>query len=351
MISIYKRLTYRYNVNIDKVMNEKKGSNQMKLNRPILVISISFLLILLLTACKKEEIITGLKEADVTAYTTIYPIQFVLEQIGGDTVSVESVFPPGVDAHTYEPTSKDMTAIATSDLFIYLGPSLEGFVESAAKTLADEQVELVSLEDYPELFQIEENDELDDKNVHRNREQHGHSHNGGIDPHFWIDPKRMITLTEIIADLLIEHNPKDEQLYKQNKNDLITRLQKLDRLYIDTLSKKEHKYLVVPHKAYGYWEDRYGIEQIAISGLSPSEEPSQKYLSEIIKLAKEYELDYVFYEQNTPDKLIEIIREEINADVLTIHNLSVLTEADLENEEDYFTLMEYNLNVLNEAFY
>lgn len=161
----------------------------------------------------------------------------------------------------------------------------------------------------------------------------------------------MVTVTQIITDLLIELNPKDEELYKKNRNELVARFVKLDHLYKNTLEKKEHKYLIVPHAAYGYWEERYGIKQIAVSGMSPSEEPSQKYLSELIETAKEHNIDSVFYEQNTPDKLIDIVREEINAEVYTIHNLAVLTEADMKNEEDYFTLMEYNLNVMNEAFY
>lgn len=321
--------------------------------------------IVFLSACQKEELISGLKEPEVNVITTIYPIQFVVEQIGGETVDVESVYPPGVDAHTFEPTSKDMTAIATSDLFIYVGPAMEGFVESAAKTLANESVTLMSLQEHEELFATSENGEdgvhseahhedVHDDHAHHEDEHddhgHDHHHHGGVDPHFWIDPVRMITLTEIIADKLIELNPKDEQMYKQNKNELVTHLQKLDRTFSDTLAEKENKYFVVPHAAYGYWEERYGIEQIAVSGLSPSQEPSQKYLTEIIELAKKYEIDYIFYEQNTPDKLIEIIKEEINADVKTIHNLSVLTEDDVTNNDDYFTLMEKNLEVLDEAF-
>ncbi len=326
----------------------------MSMKRIIFMFTAIMILALPLSACKREELISGLREADVKVYTTIYPIQFVVEQVGGKTVSVESVYPPGVDAHTFEPTTKDMTKIATSDLFIYIGPSMEGFVESAAKTLENEAVKLVALEDYPELFAKDESHGANEEEHHEeehHEDVHGHKHHGGIDPHIWIDPSRMVTVTQIITDLLIELNPKDEELYKKNRNELVARFVKLDHLYKNTLEKKEHKYLIVPHAAYGYWEERYGIKQIAVSGMSPSEEPSQKYLSEVIETAKEHNIDSVFYEQNTPDKLIDIVREEINAEVYTIHNLAVLTEADKKNEEDYFTLMEYNLNVMNEAFY
>lgn len=344
-------------------MTRKQRRDYIMKSKQLFALILSLVLMIsVLSACKKEELISGMKEAEVSVYTTIYPIQFILEEIGGRTVNVQSVYPPGVDAHTYEPTSKDMTLIAKSDLFIYFGPSMEGFVESAANALTNEAVKLVSLEDYPELFETNERNRTslkddgskemntDETNVVNSDDKDSTNHESGLNPHVWLDPLRMITIVDIITEQLISLNPKDESIYQENKRDLVLRLQKLDEKYFETLKDKEQKYMIVPHAAYGYWEERYGVEQIAISGLSPSEEPSQKYLTEIIQLADDYGVDYVFYEQNSPDKLIEIIQEQIGAEPALIHNLSVLTDDDLKYEEDYFTIMEYNLNVLNHFF-
>src|SRR5699024_6751531 len=163
-------------------------------------------------------------------------------------------------------------------------------------------------------------------------------------------PLRMITMANIVTEQLIEIAPDYEALFNRNKEDLIKRLEELDDLFVSEMAKKEDKYLIVPHAAYGYWEERYGIEQIAISGLSPSEEPSQKYLTEIISKADELGINYLFYEQNTPDKLIEIMQDELDVETYTIHNLAVLTEEYIKNEQNYFTLKEENIEVLAQAF-
>ena len=43
-------------------------------------------------------------------------------------------------------------------------------------------------------------------------------------------------------------------------------------------SERKTKEILVSHLAYGYWEQRYGLKQIPIAGISASDEPSQKHL-------------------------------------------------------------------------
>jgi len=126
-------------------------------------------------------------------------------------------------------------------------------------------------------------------------------------------------------------------------------LRTLDDQFKQTLENKEMKKIIVSHAAYGYWEDRYGIEQISISGLSSSDEPSQKELAQIVKFAEKEEIQYIIFEQTGSNRLAEIIRENIDAEKLFIHNLEVLTDEDIENGEDYISIMERNLQTLDEA--
>ena len=76
-------------------------------------------------------------------YTTVYPLQYFTEAIGGNAVHVETVYPPGSDEHTFDPSQKDMMKLADSDLFIYVGLGLEGFVEKAKGSLENEKVTLL----------------------------------------------------------------------------------------------------------------------------------------------------------------------------------------------------------------
>ena len=109
------------------------------------------------------------------------------------------------------------------------------------------------------------------------------------------------------------------------------------------------KTFYVSHAAFGYIADTYGLEQVAIAGLNSQSEPSQKELATLVKNAKEQEIKYVLFEQNITSKLTDVIRKEIGAESLMLHNLSVLTDEDLENEEDYFSLMEHNIATLKQA--
>lgn len=159
----------------------------------------------------------------------------------------------------------------------------------------------------------------------------------------------MIEISRIIKDELIALNPDAEADYNANFEALEAELLALDKEFSELLATKENKYIMVPHAAYGYWEERYGVKQIAISGLSTSQEPSQKQLTEVISQAEEHNLDYILYEQNSPNRLSEVIQEQIGAEDLTIHNLSVLTDEDIKNKEDYISLMRYNLEILDQV--
>ncbi|WP_281242169.1 metal ABC transporter solute-binding protein, Zn/Mn family [Sediminibacillus halophilus] len=60
-------------------------------------------------------------------------------------------------------------------------------------------------------------------------------------------------------------------------------------------------------------------------------------------------MDYVIFEQNVQDKVSKEIQREIDGKALQIHNLAVLTEQDINQGEDYFSLMKQNLEVLKTA--
>ena len=123
----------------------------------------------------------------------------------------------------------------------------------------------------------------------------------------------------------------------------------LNNQFIEIANGAKNKKMIVSHGAYGYWEARYGIEQISISGLSSSSEPSQKRLENIIKTAKEEDMRYIFFEQNISSSLTEIVQKELKAEPLVLHNLSVRTDEDIKENRDYFSIMEDNIEALKKG--
>lgn len=311
-----------------------------------------FLLIFLASCGNKEanELNTENEEQQVKVFTTVYPLQYFAERIGGDYVSVSSIYPAGANEHTFEPTQKDMMALADADLFFYIGLGLEGFVDNAKKTLEQEHVKMVATVDAVSEEQLEESadEHTEDSQDHKNdsAENHeGHDH-GDVDPHVWMSPKISQSLALSIKDSLVEISPEQQETFEKNYEELIKELQTLDASFEEMAHSAKSKTFFVSHAAFGYIGNTYGLEQLAVAGLNSQDEPSQKELTKLIDLAEEKNINYILFEQNVSSKLTEVIQQEIGAESLVLHNLGVLSKEDINNKETYFTLMNKNLETL-----
>jgi zinc transport system substrate-binding protein len=316
---------------------------------------------LILAACSNEENTSApaseeKRDGKLTVYTTIYPLEYFSERIGGDTVNVESIMPAGADAHTYEPTSKTMLELAEADLFLYNGLNLEPFAEKAEETLAEENAVIVNVGEHVDVeagshkgHSHEEETATKDEHAHEEETTEGGHDHGGVDPHIWIDPMMAVEIANVVKDELVALNPDEEETYNENFDALKADLETLDGDFHAMADAAVQKEILVSHAAYGYWEDSYGIEQISVAGLSPTEEPSQKELKEIADTATKHGIKYIIFEQNITPKAAKVIQKEIGAESLRLHNLATLTEKDVENGEDYFSIMDQNIETLKTA--
>ena len=312
---------------------------------------LTFIFALILTAsvflagCGSSSSETKKDDNKITIYTTVYPLQYFAEQIGGDYVDVNSVYPAGVDEHTFEPTQKDIINIAEADLFYYIGYNLEGFVTNAKKTLKNENVDMIAIGE--EVHIGEDSPEAEEHN-HEEEANHGHDH-GSTDPHLWIDPVYAKEMAELIKDSLSSKLPEQSDTFESNYEALAGKLDNLNEDYSNTIENAKHSEFLVSHAAFGYWTARYGLDQISISGISTSEEPSQKSLQNLVEEAREHNLKYLLVEQNVSSKLTNVIKNEANLATLPIHNLATLTQDDIDKDRDYFSIMEDNLESLDTA--
>ncbi|MEH7226347.1 zinc ABC transporter substrate-binding protein [Bacillus sp. JJ1566] len=309
-------------------------------------------------------------------FTTVYPLQDFTEKIGGEHVEVKSVFPIGADAHTFEPTTKTMVEIAEADALLYIGAGVEGFITAASKAMNNEKVQLVKTTEGMKLAKAEreephydeDEDEAERQEDHSNEshshdahedesetehsshnEHEEHHHHGDVDPHVWLDPVLSIELAENVLHTLEQLKPEAKDDFERNFKELRASLLELDKDFQDLVNQSPKKKILVSHSAYGYWESRYGIQQLSVSGLSPSNEPTQKALKNIINTANKYNIKFVIFDQNLSSKAAEVVKNELNAESLTLHNLESITAADDANGADYFSIMKQNLDTLRKA--
>lgn len=312
------------------------------------IATLSVLILLLVAGCGKsslEEEGAGEQGAGgkIKVYTTIFPLQDFTEKIGGEYVQVENIVPPGSDAHSFEPTTKTMVKIAEGDAFIYLGTGIEGFADSIIEVMKNEDTDVVKASQGVKLISPGKSTE----EGHQGEEGGEHEEEASdVDPHVWIDPSRSIQLAENIKDSLIKMEPEQSEYFEANFNTLKMDLEQLDQSFREMVNASPKREFIVAHAAFGYWEDAYGLKQVGIAGLSPALEPSQKKLEEIIQLAEKSEIKYVLFEQNVESRVAEVIKKEIGAETLTLHNLEALSEEDQNNGEDYISIMQKNIETL-----
>ncbi|MCD8501279.1 MAG: zinc ABC transporter substrate-binding protein [Bacillaceae bacterium] len=341
----------------------------------ISIFAVLLILTLFLAACGtkedgKEEVDAGEvthKEFEETlkVYTTIFPLQDFVSKIGGEHVEVNNVVPVGADAHTFEPSPRTMVDITKADLYIYNGLGIEGFADAVADVLANESVKIVRASDGVELIDYDHghddldhdhdhddhgHDDHDHDHDHDDHDDHGHNHDhGDEDPHIWLDPLRSIKVAENIKNALIDLRPEAKEDFEQNFAALQTELEQLDQEFKEMITEVPNNTIVVSHAGYGYWTNRYGIQQVGISGISPTNEPSIRQLQDIIEFVKENKINYIMMEQNIPTNITNTVITHVGGEALLLHNLEALTSEDVDNNEDYFSLMRRNIDVLRIA--
>src|SRR5699024_8180608 len=109
------------------------------------------------------------------------------------------------------------------------------------------------------------------------------------------------------------------------------------------------KDIIVAHEAFGYLCKAYGINQIGIEGLSPDSEPDAARMAEISKFAKENNVKYIFFEELVSSKVSETIAREVSAKTEVLNPLEGLTDKQINDGEDYYSIMKKNLNSLLKA--
>lgn len=284
-------------------------------------------------------------------YTTVFPFKSMIEQIGGNHVNVSSIYPNGVDIHSFEPTQKDTMKIAKSDLFIYSGDELDQVAAKIAKAVnkKEKTLQLVKGIDEHNLLAVEEHDHEGHDHEGHDHEAEGHKgHNHGAqDPHVWLDPQLNKQFAKIIKDELIKKDKKNEKDYVKNYDALLKDINAMDKELKDIAKNKKQDTVFISHDSIGYLADRYDFKQEGVSGMN-NEEPSQSDIINMINNINKSGASVILYEQNIPTKTVDIIKSKTKAKAVPFHNMAVLTDKD-KKDVTYQDLMKTNIESLDKA--
>lgn len=335
-----------------------KRDNRRRMTALLAILTI---LSMLLAACSSHNG-TAADEQDgeekLSVVTSIYPLYFLASSIGGDHVDVVNLVPAGVEPHDWTPKSRDLIRVSKADLFVYNGAGLEGWTHDFLEGIqADSDVRVIEASAGIALISGNPEDEHEHEaggHDHADGEEahtvdDGHDHGLGVDPHTWVSPKSMMVMAETLRGQFAAIDPANAAAYEAGYEALLARLSKLDAAFEQRLAELPKRDIIVSHQAFGYLCRDYGLNQIAIMGLSPEAEPKAKDLARIAAEAKANGITYIFFEELVSDDLARTLANEAGAEVLVLNPVEGLTPEQEAQGEDYVTIMETNLQNLIKA--
>jgi zinc transport system substrate-binding protein len=256
---------------------------------------------------------TSLATGSKVIAASFYPLAFAAEQIAPAEYTVENLTPPGAEPHDLEVSPADAAAIRDAGLALLLGHGFQPQLEQAAGN-GDNVLHLL---DTPGLDLLS---------------------NG--DPHVWLDPVRYEKIVTRIGQAL-GREPEAASL--------VARLQKLDAEYRAGLANCDRHEIVTSHEAFAYLAQRYGLEQIPITGLSPEAEPQPADLARVVQVVKDRGVTTVYYETLVSPRIADTVARETGATTSVLDPIEGLTPEEIDRGENYFTRMRANLLALEKG--
>jgi len=249
----------------------------------------------------------------VKVVAAFYPLAFAAKEIGGKRVEVTNLTPAGAEPHDLEVSPRQVQEVRSADLVLLLGHGFQPQLEDAAGSGPD----VLRLLDMPGLRRFT---------------------NG--DPHVWLDPDRYALIAKRIGGAL--HAPAPPTRF-------FARLARLDTEYRQGLARCARREIVTSHEAFGYLAQRYGLQQVAITGLSPEAEPTPGALRHVVSVVRSSGATTVFFETLVSPRIAETVARETGTRTAVLDPIEGLTSTEEKRGEDYFSVMRSNLAHLRAA--
>ena len=251
-----------------------------------------------------------------------------------------SLTAPGAEPHDLELTPKQVASVSEASLVIYEKSFQAAVDEAVAQSGNPNVLDTATVVPLVPLAQPAGGDD----HTAADGEDHESS---GLDPHVWLDPNNMITITDAVRDHLVALDPAHAADYRENADRLDNELKALDSSYRTGLKSCRLKEFITTHAAFGYLSRRYGLEQVGINGLSPDSEPSPARIAEVQQIAEQHHVTTIFYETLVSPAIAQSIAGDLGLRTDVLDPIEGIT--DHSRGDDYLAVMESNLAALRKA--
>lgn len=255
----------------------------------IKIIIIAVLLTLLISCAEKKPQLPD----EINISVSLPPYADFVKRIVGNRANIYTLIPPGINAHSFEPSPETIKQVVKSNIYFRVGPifNLENILFNK---IGHNSFNMIS--DCSKGIEIIDND-----------------------PHLWLAPNNVKIITKSILDVMVAEYPQHKNYFTNNRNKFITELESVDSLINERLNQKKNRVILVYHPAWKYLSKHYNLEEIAIEQEGKS--PRAKDLQNFIVLAKSKGANCIFFDPHFDESAVSTIAVSLGLEVSSLNPL------------------------------
>ena len=237
----------------------------------------------------------------------------LVSNVVGDSAEVDVLMKRNADPHSFALSAKEADRMAGAQLIFANGLGLEEGVQRHVDSAAGRGVATLAIGDHIDAIPYAEGETA-----------------GAPDPHFWMDPQRMLTAVDVVERAVTEHVAGiDQAQVAANAGAYRQQL----RVLSDSMSQRfaavpaERRNLVTNHHVMGYLAERYDLT--VVGAVVPSgttlASPSPSDLESLAGAIRDANVRTIFVDSSQPDRLARALAEHAGVDGVTV--VSLYTES------------------------
>lgn len=278
----------------------------------ILIMASIGLALLTLCGCSKKE-----NTSSMTAYTSVYPVEYILDNLYGDEIAIYGIYPDGINYKKYDLTDKQLSDYSRGDLYVYNG------------TIQKEKDYAVKL--------INKN-----KKIKIIDASLGMSYTSDVSE-TWLNPANYLMMASNIKKGLEEYiNEKiEKKKINENYEELKLSLSEIDAELKAIANSASSNILVVSNDAFKYL-GKYGFTVIS---LEENENLTDKTISDVKKMLTNKMVHYIFLiDDEEESETIKSLKSSYDVQIVRLNSLTTLSANDRKDKKDYVSIMMDNIN-------
>ena len=273
--------------------------------------------------------------------TTSTDLKALVEAVGGERVSVESLAPALHEPHAVDVKPGQLARLRSAGLLVRVGLDHEPWLARVRATVNDPRFAPggpgdLDLSRGIDLLQVE---------TPRVRSEQGAHVHGFGNPHYWLDPANARPMTQTILEALTRLSPDGREAFTRNRTRFLERLEANMARWTDTMAPHRGARVVVYHDTWPYFARRFGLVIVAAVELVPGVPPSPASLAALAASMKDAGVKLLIVEPSSSRSVASRVAAPSGARVVTL----IASVGGDPEARDYLQLFELNVRRLTEA--